>query len=187
MWCWCLCSALWWGVLWVCERPNLVVLLLALSGLGSGLFGTRKAPSLSVLQMLSYFVRDAGVVEVFVIRAWEGWLCSPMAASRRAAVCSGSDSSVPVAGSCGQWSCTTCGHGYFTAEAAELSFQLPASLFSSCEGESIAAGLFWHHNPVDPFPQACPHCGLEPAAALSNVMLVIKPKCYKATSLLSEN
>lgn len=105
----------------------------------------------------------------------------------RAAVCSGSDSSVPVAGSCGQWSCSTCGHGYFTAEAAELSFQLPASLFSSCEGESIAAGLFWHHNPVDPFPQACPHCGLEPAAALSNVMLVIKPKCYKATSLLSEN
>lgn len=70
MWRWCLCSALWWGVLWVCERPNLVVLLLALSGLGSGLFGTRKAPSLSVVQMLSHFVRDAGVVEVFVIRAW---------------------------------------------------------------------------------------------------------------------
>lgn len=51
----------------------------------------------------------------------------------------------------------------------------------------MAAGLFWHHNPVDLFPWASPGCGLEPAAALSNVLVVTKPKCYKAISLLREN
>lgn len=40
----------------------------------------------------------------------------------------------------------------------------------------MAAGLFWHHNPVDLFPWANPGCGLEPAAAPSNVTVVIKPK-----------
>ena len=34
----------------------------------------------------------------------------------------------------------------------ELSFQLTASLFSSCRGKSIAAGLFCYHNRVDLIP-----------------------------------
>lgn len=113
-----------------------------------------------------------------------GWLCSLRAVSRQGWCVSSCDTVF-----CGRvlWSCTPYGHGYVTAEAAESSFQLPPSLFSSCEGKSITAGLLWHHNPVDLFLWPSPGCGLEPAAALSNVIVVIKPKCYTATSLLTEN
>lgn len=47
----------------VCERPNHVLLLSVLSGSESGQFGREKTPSLSVLQILSYFVRDAQMAE----------------------------------------------------------------------------------------------------------------------------
>lgn len=112
----------------------------AFSSLWFGIWAVWKeeSSSLPVLQMLSHFVREAGMVGVFVLRAPVKDGCAP-------------DTSVLVAGSCGQWSCTTCGHGYFTAEAAELIFQLPPSLFSSSEAKSITVGLFWHHNPVHLF------------------------------------
>lgn len=69
-----------WRVPWgqqVCERPNLVVLLSALSGFGPGQFGRRKAPSLSALQILSYFVREAQTVNVFADTALVEGGCTP--------------------------------------------------------------------------------------------------------------
>lgn len=55
------------------ERPDPVVLLSALSAFGSGQSGRRKAPSLSALQMIYCFVRDAKMTEVSASTALVAW------------------------------------------------------------------------------------------------------------------